>query len=278
MNAPAVVAVAVLLAAGACEHPEGQGAIAARVGDAVLTMEELDSQLDEGLPSAVAAVERRQLVEAWIDEELFYQEALTRNLERSPRVRTALEASRRNLLIAHLLDAEFDGAEIEVSEAAIQDHYDSHRDDFLLTRPQVRVRHILVGTRRDANARRQALNRGALFEEVARAHSRDQESKYDGGDLGYFTSQDDPVLWEACESLELNSISKPVRTEYGYHIFQLLDRQEAGTVRDLDKQVRAEIVEQLVRAEHQRRLAAFSRRLKESSAWEIVDAIPEETP
>ena len=57
MNAPAVVAVAVLLAAGACEHPEGQGAIAARVGDAVLTMEELDSQLDEGLPSAVAAGE-----------------------------------------------------------------------------------------------------------------------------------------------------------------------------------------------------------------------------
>jgi len=278
VTAVAMIALAALLAAGACGHPEDQGAIAARVGDAVLTMEALDSQLDEGLPSDVAAVERRRLVDAWIDEELFYQEALARNLEGSQRVRAALEASRRNLLIAHLLDAEFDGFEIEVSEAAIQEHYDGHRDDYLLTRPQVRVRHILVGTRRDANARRQALNRGALFEEVARAHSRDQDSKYDGGDLGYFTREDDPVLWEACENLELNSISKPVRTEYGFHIFQILDRQEAGTVRDLDEQVRAEIIEQLVRAEHQLRLAAFSRRLKENGAWEIGDAVTEETP
>ena len=270
-----------LLAAGlgaiGCEEAEDGGPIAARVGDAVLPVADLEAGLPTGLDSQTAAAERALAIESWLKEELFYQEAISRRLDENPRLRALFEQSRRSLLIAQLLDEEFD-IEIEVSDAAVQEYYDGHRDEFLLLQPQVRARHILLATRRDANARRQALNRGVQFEEVARDHSRDHESKFEGGDLGYFTKADDPVLWEACEELDLNSISKPIRTEYGYHIFQVLDRQEEGTVRGLDSQVRSRIIEQLVRAEHERRLHQFLTRLKENGSWEILDQSPQGIP
>ena len=270
----------VLLLAGlgavACDESEDRGAIAARVGDAVLPIADVEALLPSGLDAEAATSARRRSIAGWVNEELFYQEAIARKLDENPHLRKLLRQSHRSLLIAHLLDSEFDGAEIEVAETAIQEYYDGHHDEFLLLHPQVHARHILLATRRDANAKRQALNRGVAFAEVALEHSRDQESKYGGGDLGYFTSDDDPLLWEACEDLDLNSLSKPIRTEYGYHIFQVLDRRDAGSMRELD-QVRSQIIEKLVRSEHQRRLDEFVNRLKETAVWEVSDPSPGET-
>ena len=263
------------LGALACGEPEDRGPLAARVGDAVLAMADVEDQLPTRLDGETAALIKKESIETWVAEELFYQEAVARKLDDNPSLRRLMEQSRRSLLIADLLDREFDGAEIEISAATIQEYYDGHRDEFLLLHPQIHARHILLTTRRDANAKRQTLNRGVAFAEVAREHSRDQESKFVGGDLGYFTSNSDPLLWKACESLDLNSLSKPIRTEYGYHIFQVLDRQEAGTVRELE-QVRAQIVEQLVRTEHQQRLDGFLTRLKETATWEVLDSSLEE--
>ena len=95
-----------------------------------------------------------------------------------------------------------------------------------------------------------------------------RESKFSGGDLGYFSPEENPVLWDACHELVLNRLSKPVRTQYGYHIFEVLDRQEEGTVKDLE-QVRPQIVEILVRSEHRQRLERFVEQLKSTKEWVV---------
>ena len=161
-------------------------------------------------------------------QELLYQEALTRKLDQQARLKMLLEQTRRDLLVAALLDDEFSSQELDFSEDDILRYYDVHQDQFQRAIPEVKARHILLSSQREANARRQALQRGEKFTDVAHEHSLDVDTRYQSGDLGYFSEVDEPTLWAATRELPLNRVSKSIRTEYGYHLIQILDRQEAG--------------------------------------------------
>ena len=203
-------------------------------------------------------------------QELLYQEALARGLHQQARLKTLLEQMRRDLLVAALLDAEFQDHELAFSEAAIRRYYDAHQADFQRLRPEIRARHILLTSQREANARRKTLlQRGGGFAEVARKYSHDDATRNEGGELGYFSEVENPVLWAACQDLPLKRISEPVQTEYGYHLIQVLERCEVGTVRDLT-QVRSQIVEAMVRQYHQSQLDQLVAKLKNSADWAIV--------
>ena len=61
-----------------------------------------------------------------------------------------------------------------------------------------------------------------------------------------------------------------MKTDYGYHIIQVLDRQPAGTPKQL-KQVRPHIVAAIVQQEQRQRLDELVKRLKGERAeeWSI---------
>ena len=203
-------------------------------------------------------------------QELLYREALARGLHQQTRLKTLLEQMRRDLLVAALLDAEFQDQELSFSEAAIRHYYDAHQDDFRRLRPEIKARHILLTSQREASARRQTLlQRGESFAEVARKYSHDAATRNEGGEVGYFSEVENPILWDACQGLPLKIISEPVPTEYGYHLIQVLEHCEAGTVRDLI-QVRSQIVEALVRKHHQSQLDQLVAKLKKSTDWAIA--------
>jgi parvulin-like peptidyl-prolyl isomerase len=220
----------------------------------------------------VAAGERAQLIDNWVRQELLYQEAVARELDQHARLKMLLEQTRRDLLVAALLDAEFASEKLDFNEGDIRRYYDAHQDQFQRASPEVKARHILLASHRDANARRQALKRGEDFAEVAREHSRDIDTRYRGGDLGYFSQADEPALWAASREMPLDNISKPVRTEYGYHLIQILEREEAGTVREI-AQVRTAIIEALVRERHKLRLDQLVGQLKDTADWAVTDPV-----
>ena len=246
------------------------GDVIARVGDAELTESEFASQLAPSSEADLAEGEREQLIEDWVRQELLYQEALARGLHQRVQLKTLLEQMRRDLLVAALLDAEFQDHELTFSESAIRRYYDEHQADFRRLHPEIRARHILLTSQREANARRKTLlQRGESFAEAARKYSHDAATRNKGGELGYFSEAENPVLWAACQNLTLKRISEPVPTEYGHHLIQVLERGEIGTVRDLS-QVRALIVEALVREHHQSQLDQLVDQLKNSTDWAIV--------
>ena len=252
-----------------CESSRNRD-IVARVGDAELTESELASQLVPDLDAELAAEERAQLIEDWVRQELLYQEALDRGLHQQARLKTLLAQMRRDLLVAALLDSEFQDQELVFSEAAIRRYYDEHQADFRRQHPEIRARHILLTSQREASARRQTLlQRGESFAEVARKYSHDAATRNEGGEVGYFSEVENPILWAACQGLPLKIISEPVPTEYGYHLIQVLEHCEAGTVRDLT-QVRSQIVEVLVRKHHQSQLDQLVAKLKKSTDWAIA--------
>lgn len=101
---------------------------------------------------------------------------------------------------------------------------------------QVRARHILISLGEDEDAAKakatdllNQLRAGADFEKLARENSEDPGSAARGGDLGFFgRGQMVPEFENAAFDLAQGQISDLVRTAYGFHIIQTLEKKEGG--------------------------------------------------
>jgi peptidyl-prolyl cis-trans isomerase SurA len=102
---------------------------------------------------------------------------------------------------------------------------------------QTRLRHILVRTNEavsEAEARRKLLelrdrivSGGADFAELARVHSDDGTATR-GGELDWVYPGDTvPEFERAYQELKIGEVSPPVRTPFGYHLIQVLERRSS---------------------------------------------------
>jgi len=106
---------------------------------------------------------------------------------------------------------------------------------------QTHARHILVKVNEttseaDAKARidrlKDRLAGGAKFEDVARVNSDDASSAR-GGDLGWISPGDTvPDFERAMNALALNEISQPVRTPFGWHLIEVLERRKQDVTQE----------------------------------------------
>ncbi len=85
------------------------------------------------------------------------------------------------------------------------------------------------------------------FEEYAKQYSEDPSCASEGGDLGFFEKKEMvPEFSEAAFKLKPGTISKVIKTDFGYHIIKGVDRKPAGytefkTVKDDIKNYLSEI-------------------------------------
>ncbi len=110
---------------------------------------------------------------------------------------------------------------------------------------QTRARHILIRTNEitsddDARIRleqlKQRLDGGDDFAALARSHSDDQASSIKGGELGWINPGDVvPEFEEQMQQLAIDEISKPFRTQYGWHIAQVLERRKHDRSGDIKR-------------------------------------------
>ena len=142
---------------------------------------------------------------------------------------------------------------------------------------QTLARHILIRTskqKNDDDARKllnklkHRINQGEDFSKLASEHSQDPGSKIKGGDLGWA----DPGTYvkefeDVMGSLKKNAISEPFRSQFGWHILQVLDRREQ------DK-TQASLKSQASQAIHKRKydeeLRLWTRRIRDEAYVEYI--------
>lgn len=108
---------------------------------------------------------------------------------------------------------------------------------------QTHVRHILITPNElvsDDEARtrleqlRQRIEDGDDFATLARSHSDDKGSAVQGGDLGWVNPGDlVPRFEEAMNDLRSGQLSQPVRTRFGWHLIQVMDRRQHDATDDV---------------------------------------------
>ena len=124
-----------------------------------------------------------------------------------------------------------------VSEATLRDVYRNNllrqklqealAADLPTSEEQVWARHILVNSEGEAVAIIQLLRNGSDFARLAKEFSKDTGSGAQGGDLGWFGRGVMVAEFEnAAFSQPVGEIGEPVKTQFGYHIIQVLDRQK----------------------------------------------------
>jgi parvulin-like peptidyl-prolyl isomerase len=90
------------------------------------------------------------------------------------------------------------------------------------TAEQVHARHILLDSEEEAKKVLEELKAGADFAELAHKYSKDEATKENGGDLGWFPKGEwEPAFDAVAFSLKVGEISDVVRTSRGYHIIKV---------------------------------------------------------
>ena len=136
------------------------------------------------------------------------------------------EEIRAQLMIKKLIRQQVHD-KIKITPKELKKYFDSHKEEFN-RKEMVRVRQIAVDTKKEANKIRKQLLSGKSFIKLAKEFSQSPDRE-NGGDLGFFTRGQMPGEFdEAAFSLKkINRISQVFRSDYGYHIFQLVGKRRA---------------------------------------------------
>ncbi|KAF0815384.1 hypothetical protein IGB42_00465 [Andreprevotia sp. IGB-42] len=105
-----VLAVALSACKPAAEEKTSPSQVIARVGDAEITVHQLNFLLAQQ-PAAASPTTKQQILDGLIDQELLVQKAVTLKLDRDPNVVQAIDAARRQILARAAAEREFGKAQ-----------------------------------------------------------------------------------------------------------------------------------------------------------------------
>lgn len=115
-------------------------------------------------------------------------------------------------------------SKISLEPQEIEDYYKNRYSRFREP-DRVRCRHIVASKREKAETILSLLNRGENFAAVAQKFSESPDRDR-GGDLGYVTREGYPLLFvAACFTLNTGQTSGVVPSEYGFHIFRVVEKK-----------------------------------------------------
>jgi len=127
-------------------------------------------------------------------------------------------------------------ASLSVTRREVEEFFDAHKDSLPTIPKEYELSHIFIKPKPDtsviqavytkASLIRDSILAGGDFSAFAKRYSVDPGSAPGGGDLGWFRrGVFEKEFEEAAFSLKEKEISQPVKTTYGYHIIQLMERR-----------------------------------------------------
>lgn len=233
---------------GGSKNSKPSGEIVGKVGNEYVTWKEFKQQLDS-LPQYYRQfLERGNAKEGFLQKQLIKKamvlEAEARGYGKDPKILSQLKRMKEQLLIRKLMEADRK-KHITVTDDEIKSYYDQHKNEFKVE-DEVKVRQIMVKLPPNATPQQQKkalikikkilreLKAGKKFEDLVAKYSEDNTTKMSKGELPFFSRNRrlrnymDKNFMDAAFSLnKKGDISGIVKTAYGYHIIQLIDKHPA---------------------------------------------------
>lgn len=240
----------------------------ATVGDAKITEEELTDSLvmqygaevlDILISNKIVELEAEKakisVTDGEIEEEYktyidYYgnEETLTKTLESY-----GMSADKfRDELQSSILTEKVLASTIKITDNELEMFFEENKANYA-TVEQVEASHIAVEDEATANKVVEHLNAGEEFAELAAQYSTDSSSSENGGELGRFgRGAMEREFEDVAFGLEVGEISKPVKTEEGFHIIKVTDKVEAkeAVYDDFKEKVYEELMNQKMTEEY----------------------------
>lgn len=125
--------------------------------------------------------------------------------------------------------------DIKVTDEELKKYYNEYK-------PKVRASHILVDDEKTAKEIKAKLEKGEDFAKLAKQYSKDTGSAQNGGDLGWFGPGKMVEEFEkAAYTLNVGEISNPVKTQFGYHIIKVTDKEKKKSFDEMREEIEYEV-------------------------------------
>jgi peptidyl-prolyl cis-trans isomerase C len=208
--------------------PKAAAPAAAPAGDKQLyTQAQYDVLLKERLAQGGQDTPevRNAVKEELNTRELLAREAKKQGLQNTPDVKTQMDLASQTVLVrAYVTDWV---KKNPVPEADLKKEYDTIKGQ--IGDKEYKVRHILVDKEDDAKAIITELQKGAKFDELAKARSKDPGSKDKGGDLDWNAPANFvKPFGDAMKTTPKGKFTpQPVQTQFGWHVIEVEDVRDA---------------------------------------------------
>ncbi len=155
--------------------------------------------------------------------EIIYREAKKEGITDEPAMISRMEDAKKKVVLEEYLKRKLEGG-LSPAKEETEKYYLENKDAFD-NAETIRVEHILVKTRDEAEKIQKLVASGENFEKLARENSI-CPSASGGGDLGYFKRGDMVPEFDkaAFELVKPGDISPIVETKFGFHIIKLVDK------------------------------------------------------
>jgi parvulin-like peptidyl-prolyl isomerase len=256
-----ILTMVAVVALGGCSR-RSDDEVLARVEGSTLSVSRFYASIPEDLLAVMSLDDQEEALRTWVKTELFYQAGLREGVEDDEQVRLRLREVERELVAEEYI-RRFMQDVPEVTEEEARAYFDAHRSEYAM---QLRLAHVLVRSRQEAERALDEIRSGTPFETVAANVSIDQTASL-GGDLGYMRRGEMiHELENVAFGLKVGEVSGVIPSSYGYHIIKVLDRHPGAGQPSFESK-RAAVMNFLT---SQRRRQAFDERLRELEGRAVV--------
>ncbi|MDH5444571.1 MAG: peptidylprolyl isomerase [Gammaproteobacteria bacterium] len=186
---------------------------------------------------------RQAIINELVNREILFQEAKKQKVDKDPKIAYVLEQQRVDLMVKALVQKAL--SKDPVKEKQLKKLYKEKVAGANLQ--EYKARHILLKTEDEAKTIIAKLDAGGDFAELAKEKSTGPSAK-SGGDLGWFRPAQmvPPFSRAVAEMKKGEHTSKPVKTNFGWHVIKLEDsrKSEPPKFDDVKKQLEASVNQQ----------------------------------
>ncbi|WP_052747152.1 peptidylprolyl isomerase [Clostridium tetani] len=155
--------------------------------------------------------------------------------------------------------------DVKVDDNTAKKHYEESKYTFTVNKPTFHAQHVLVKTEEEAKKVKARLDKGEDIKKIAKELSIDPSAKENSGDLGKapYSSMVKPFA-DAIVKLNKGEISQPVKSQFGYHVIKLIDKDEV-TFKDFNsvkEQIKKDLLETEKRKVFNEKIEQWKKELK----------------